>query len=169
MFITSIRGEMRVVVQNWWLVILENCFIPYGLRFLCLGCWSVKWLKGIFISSSSRDTRKIAHSVSVAPFILKNAKALNKAHLRVSVLSGAFCRAVPSCGSIYRHGFGIYESFHQPLNHGSANTEIRYKIRQRYRFHIKAEWKVLPPELPLPISVVLKSSPTQVLTQPDGA
>lgn len=93
----------------------------------------------IFISSSSRDTREIAHCVSIAPFILKNAEALNTSCLQASVLSGAFYRAVPSCGSIYRRGFGICESFHQPLNHGSANTKVCYKIRQRYQFHVKVE------------------------------
>lgn len=96
------------------------------------------------------------HCISIAPFILKNAEALNKACLQVSILSGAFCRAVASCGSIYRRGFGINESFHQPLNHGSANTKRCYKVRQRYQFHIRAGWEVLPPELPVPISVELE-------------
>lgn len=139
----------------------------FGLQFLCKECWSVQWLKDIFSSSSSRDTREIVHCASIAPLSLKNAKALNTSCLQSPVLPGAFCTEVPSCGSAYRRGFGICESFHQPLNHGSANTKVCYKIRQRYQFHVKAEWKVLPPELPVPMLVELKSSPAQALTQPD--
>lgn len=126
MFIMSIHGEMRAVVQNWWLVKL---FYTLRASISVLGMLKCPVNERHFYSRSSRDTRKIMHCISIAPFILKNATALIKACLHVSGLSGAFCRAVLSCGSAYRHGFGIYESFHQSLNHSSANTKMCYKIR----------------------------------------